>query len=181
MVRIGTHAVSANSQTTLWTRLSQHRGSLKGSYPGGGNHRGSVFRYLIGDALIRSSRVPADVISPSWGIGNNATAEVRRSEYLLEKVVSEHIRAMPFICLPADDAPGPNSIRKRVERNAIALLSNFDRETIDAPSRNWLGLNSSQTKVRKSGLWNVDHADEEPSDVFLIQLRELVARADLSN
>jgi len=37
VVRIGTHAVSANSQTTLRTRLSQHRGSLKGSYSGGGS------------------------------------------------------------------------------------------------------------------------------------------------
>ena len=29
VVRIGTHAVSKGSRTTLWTRLSTHRGSVK--------------------------------------------------------------------------------------------------------------------------------------------------------
>ena len=34
IVRIGTHAITAGSRSKLWTRLSQHRGSLK---TGGGN------------------------------------------------------------------------------------------------------------------------------------------------
>lgn len=41
VVRVGTHAVSRGSKSTLWNRLSQHRGSMKS---GGGNHRGSVSR-----------------------------------------------------------------------------------------------------------------------------------------
>src|SRR4051794_27245281 len=40
VVRVGTHAVSANSKSTLWKRLRAHLGTRSG----GGNHRGSIFR-----------------------------------------------------------------------------------------------------------------------------------------
>ena len=49
VVRVGTHALTAGSGTKLWTRLSQHKGSPK---TGGGNHRGSIFRLIVGAALI---------------------------------------------------------------------------------------------------------------------------------
>ncbi len=45
IVRVGTHALTATSKTTLWQRLAQHKGSSKS---GGGNHRGSIFRLLAG-------------------------------------------------------------------------------------------------------------------------------------
>jgi len=38
VVRVGTHAVSQGSRTSLWQRLAQHRGTLSGTRPGGGNH-----------------------------------------------------------------------------------------------------------------------------------------------
>jgi hypothetical protein len=40
VVRIGTHALSLGSHSTLRQRLGQHRGAVSG----GGNHRGSIFR-----------------------------------------------------------------------------------------------------------------------------------------
>jgi hypothetical protein len=49
LIRVGTHALKAGSKTTLWKRLSQHKGTAKS---GGGNHRGSIFRLLVGDALL---------------------------------------------------------------------------------------------------------------------------------
>src|SRR3954447_21389328 len=49
VVRVGTHALTSSSSTTLWNRLSQHRGHVGGSRPGGGNHRGSVFRLHVGE------------------------------------------------------------------------------------------------------------------------------------
>lgn len=52
VTRIGTHAVSEGSGTTLWNRLRNHRGALSGTYGGGGNHRGSVFRKAVGEAII---------------------------------------------------------------------------------------------------------------------------------
>lgn len=56
VVRIGTHALTAASNATLWSRLRQHRGHLAGRDPGGGNHRASVFRRHVGAALIRRRR-----------------------------------------------------------------------------------------------------------------------------
>ena len=49
VVRVGTHAVSRGSKSTLWGRLRTHKGRVAG----GGNHRGSVFRKLVGYALIK--------------------------------------------------------------------------------------------------------------------------------
>src|SRR6187399_3214592 len=44
VVRVGTHALAAGSRSTLHQRLGQHRGQSSG----GGNHRGSILRLLIG-------------------------------------------------------------------------------------------------------------------------------------
>jgi hypothetical protein len=46
---VGTHALTATSQVTLWGRLRQHRGHLAGPHPGGGNHRASVFRRHVAE------------------------------------------------------------------------------------------------------------------------------------
>src|SRR4051812_16188490 len=61
VVRVGTHALRDTSNTRLWTRLKQHRGR---SRTRGGNHRGSIFRLLIGLALM--AKEPALFI-PTWG------------------------------------------------------------------------------------------------------------------
>src|SRR6266851_7717251 len=53
VVRVGTHALKRGARTTIWTRLSQHRGPLRTS---GGNQRTSIFRSLVGDALIERDR-----------------------------------------------------------------------------------------------------------------------------
>ena len=53
VVRIGTHGLTAGSRSTLWGRLSQHRGTSRGS----GNHRGSIFRLLVGIALARQQGI----------------------------------------------------------------------------------------------------------------------------
>jgi hypothetical protein len=45
IVCVGTHALKAGSGTKLWTRLSQHRGIQS---TGGGNHRSSIFRLIVG-------------------------------------------------------------------------------------------------------------------------------------
>src|SRR5688572_10923820 len=63
IVRVGTHALKDGSRTTLWKRLSQHKGQRDGN----GNHRGSIFRLLVGTALLAND--PA--LCASWGQGNN--------------------------------------------------------------------------------------------------------------
>jgi hypothetical protein len=81
---------------------------------------------------------------------------------------------MAVLSLPLVDAPGRSSLRGYIEKNAIALLSNFERPAIDRPSANWLGHSSPRAKVRLSGLWNSDHVDEEYSPGFLSVLEQIV-------
>lgn len=168
VVRVGTHALTGTSRTTLWNRLSQHRGS---SRSGGGNHRGSIFRLLVGSAM---ARLDAAHLIESWGKGGSADAEIRRGEFEHERRVSVHIRAMPFLWLPIDDEPGRESLRLYVERNSIALLSNFERPVLDPPSAGWLGHTSDRERVRKSGLWNQNHVEESYDPAFLGALEELI-------
>ena len=100
-------------------------------------------------------------------------------EYPLEQAVSRHIRGMPFLWLGIDDEPGPASLRGYIERNAIALLSNFDRleVLIDPPSTEWLGNWAASEHVRCSGLWNVNHVAEEYDPNFLDVLDQQVRSA----
>ncbi|MDE0125521.1 MAG: hypothetical protein OXN97_13185 [Bryobacterales bacterium] len=168
VVRVGTHALKAGSRSTLWARLRQHRGSAKS---GSGNHRGSVFRLHVGDALIARDSLAC----PSWlNHRNSARREIREIERPVEERVSRQIGDMPFLHLSVDDDPGPRSQRGFVERNTIALLSNFDTQNLDPPSRAWLGAHCSKEKVRASGLWNSNHVGEGYDPAFLDTFEALV-------
>ena len=173
VVRVGTHALIAGSGSSLWGRLRQHRGTVK---PLGGNHRGSVFRLLVGEALIgRDPRVGID----SWGRDRKVNVkDARDAERPLEKMVSQHIGDMSVAFVPIEDAPGPDSMRRYVERNAIALLSGFPDRVIDRPSSNWLGHHCGHEKVRLSGLWNNNHAGEAHESGFLSVFERLVDATD---
>ena len=91
----------------------------------------------------------------------------RKTEYGLEEMVSRYICTMPFLCLNVSDEPGPNSQRKLIESNAIALLSSYSEPVIDRPSSKWLGQFCDRDRVRCSGLWNQDHVDEQYDSLFL--------------
>ena len=166
VVRVGTHAVSKGSRTTLWTRLRTHRGRVGGSHKDGGNHRGSVFRLHLGTAILNREGLKDDC--STWGQGSSAPREIREKEYPIEQRVSHYIRSMPFLWLKVDDEPSKHSRRAYLERNAIALLSNYQKletvRAIDPPSNNWLGFDCANLVVRKSGLWNVRHVDSTSWD-----------------
>jgi hypothetical protein len=168
VVRVGTRALKSGSSTKLWTRLSQHRGQRS---TGGGNHRGSIFRLIIGAALIRRD----GFAFPTWGNGNTADRQVRDSEVVLEREVSRVIGDMSFLWLSVPDDAGPESQRGYIERNSIALLSNFDRPLLDPASKIWLGHHSDRDRVRKSGLWNQNHVEESCDPAFLDRLERLVS------
>lgn len=180
VVRVGTHALTATSRTSLWNRLSNHRGQANG----GGNHRGSIFRLLVGTALKARAGIDDPV---SWGIGSEPGAAARRlgveraalvrDEATLEAEVSQLIGAMPFVWLAIDDPPGPESRRGYIERNAIALLSNSGRESLDGPSGTWLGRYCARERVRQSGLWNQNHTEDDHEPAFLGVLRDLMNAA----
>ena len=178
VVRIGTHALTATSRTSLWNRLSQHRGSVRS---GGGNHRGSIFRLIVGAALARRGDSP---LPPTWGTGGDPGAAARKlgmdrasvqgGEASLERCVSAYVGRMPFLWLNVDDGPGPDSRRGLIERNAIALLSHARTPAADAPSNRWLGTFSDRERVRASGLWNNNHVEDDYDASFLDTMERLM-------
>ncbi len=136
IVRVGTHALTARSKTKLWDRLRQHRGPASS---GLGNHRGSIFRLIVGTALIERD----GICCPSWDDGHgHAPSEIRQRERPVEGAVSQVIGRMPLLWLGIEDEPGRSSLRGYLERNAIALLSNYGRHAIDPPTSNlaWTAL-----------------------------------------
>jgi len=167
VVRIGTHALKDRSKTILWSRLSQHRGQ---SGSRSGNHRGSIFRLIVGQSLIARHGYEY----PLWGVGSNAPKDIRVNEVPLEREVSRVIGLMPFLWLGIDDEAGPASLRGVIERNSIALLSNLGKEPLDAPSSNWLGHHCNRPRVRGSGLWNNNHVEDTYDPSFLDVLEVLV-------
>jgi hypothetical protein len=125
VVRVGTHALGETSTTTLWNRLRAHRGTVDDSSPGGGNHRGSVFRLHVGTALIERDGWPS--VGRTWAHGSSAPRDIRARERDLERAVSEHLGEMTLLWL---DVPHHEE-RGQLERGLIALLSNsVDRRSI---------------------------------------------------
>jgi hypothetical protein len=155
VVRVGTHALRP-STSTLWGRLAQHRGNTGGSNPGGGNHRGSIFRLHVGTALLRTGDWP-EPVKATWGVKSSADRASRVNEYALERAVSLRIGALPFLWLEVDDPPSSASERGIIEAGSIGLLSNLGVPAIDRPSPDWLGLSAARPAVNQSGLWNVNH------------------------
>ena len=175
--RIGTHALTSGSQSTLRKRLKQHAGGRNS-----GNHRGSIFRLLTGRAMLTRGDIDP---CPSWGVKNDVSsaahvlgvdrASIMVAEHPVELAVSAYLQTMPFICLDIGDEPGPKSLRGIIERNAIALLSNYERPSLDASSDNWLGHASDRPLVRGSGMWNQHHVNETHESDFLDVLATLIA------
>lgn len=171
IVRVGTHAVSANSKATLWARLRTHLGTRAGN----GNHRASIFRRHIGAALLSRD----NAILPTWGQGSTAPLGLHQDpnalerERACEKAVSEYIGSMSVIWIAVPDEPSADSARAVIERNAIALLSNF-LEPLDPPSEGWLGRCSPRPEIRCSGLWNLNNVDQR-YDLHFLDLLEASA------
>lgn len=72
------------------------------------------------------------------------------------------------------DTSGSKNRRGYVERSRIGLLSDFDREPCDPPSPDWLGLDCTRPKVRRSGIWNQQHVEDPYEPAFLDVLDRLV-------
>ena len=160
IVRVGINAKHATSRTTLWTRLRQHRGNKNT----GGNHGASIFRLLVGTALITRDSLDC----PSWGEKDQPCKPL-----FVEQQVSEAIGKMPFLWLEVDDG---HEGRSYIESNTIALLSNLGKPAIDPPSADWLGHHCQRPKVQKSGLWNQQKTDKPYNPSFLDDFARLVGQ-----
>ena len=101
---------------------------------------------------------------------------MRENETALELEVSKYIGRMPLLWLNVNDPPGRDSSRALVEKNSIALLSNYDRDPLDTASRSWLGKHSDRSRVRESDLWNSDYVDSDYDPAFLKTLKDLIVK-----
>lgn len=66
--------------------------------------------------------------------GNSATKDIRTAEVERERAMSQVIGKMPLLWLSIGDEPGPDSLHGKIERNSIALLSNFNKAPLDLSS-----------------------------------------------
>jgi hypothetical protein len=167
IVRVGTHALKPELNSTLWDKLAQD---------GTGSHRQSLFRTLVGLSL---RDLTGKTEPQGWGrdrpAGPATPADAPdKYETALESAVSLYVGQMPFVVLAVDDAPGPRSERAFIERNSIALLSNYARQPLDAPSAAWLGRRCGREKVRQSGLWNTAHVDAAYDPSFMDTMKSLM-------
>ncbi|MDN5069050.1 hypothetical protein [Aliarcobacter butzleri] len=172
VTRVGTHALKSNSNTTLWDRLRQHKGIVKS---GGGDHRISIFRLLVGTALIQKNNLNVS----TWGIGATASKDIKKNEHQLEQQVSQIIGSMSFLYLSINDEAAPESLRGYIEKNSISLLSNFNKQALDIASPDWLGHKCDRKKVKESNLWNQNHVEESYDSNFLDKFEKLVAEMNI--
>ena len=168
VVHVGTHGLRTGTGATLWSGLRRHCGTRN---PAGGNHRASILRKLVGEALMAKN--PALEVR-TWGQGRQLPLHLRTAELGLERLVSRRILQMRMVCLPIDDAPGPHSLRAYVQRKAIALLNAREGGGQDSPSVHWLGRHSPRETVRRSGLWINRLPDQQVDPRFPDLLRELL-------
>jgi hypothetical protein len=166
VVRVGTHGLKLFSKSTLSGRLSQHRGTHRGT----GNHRGSVFRLHVGKAIIARDSLTC----PSWAKGSSGSQETVLAEEFLERAVSEYIARMRVVLLDVPDEPGPDSARSFIERNSIGLLAEKE-----PASRNWLGSYTGNAAITRSFLWNVNHVDHQVEQGFVDRFATLVCNQTL--
>jgi hypothetical protein len=173
IVRVGTHAVSANAKSTLWKRLRSHLGTRAG----GGNHRGSIFRLHVGAALLARENKRLE----SWGFGSAVSSELRKDaaamadESAWERRVSEYIGAMSVLWVDVPDAPSSISMRAFIEKNAIGLLSN-QLKPLEPASTAWLGHHSPRVEIQRSHLWNLNCVNHQYDPAFLDQLEAAAQR-----
>ena len=158
VARIGTHAVSNGSSSTLWNRLKTHMGNSNGL----GNHRSSIFRSHIGEALIRKNEINID----SWQKKTLTDKSALRDEEETELMVSNYLKNFYIFCISVPGHSSKINDRAYLERNLISLLSSAIHFS-DPPACNWLGFNSNNILINKSGLWNVNHVEEHYDRKFL--------------
>ena len=118
-----------------------------------GNHRASIFRRHVGEALIRRDRLSG---LETW---LNSAAPSLRTERDFERGVEDRVTqvlgAMSVAWITTSD-------HEWIEKNLIGLLS-----LEDSPSAAWLGSFSQSTAIRLSGLWNIDYVgDDYDSDIL---------------
>ena len=149
IVRIGTH--TGNNQ--LCSRLYQHFVNE--------NKDRSIFRKNIGRALLNKNKDP---FLKQWEIDlttkNTKKLYSHSIDFVKQKKVEEMVTKyiqnnFSFAVFQVDN----KERRLKIESKIISTISLCDE---CKPSKNWLGLHSTKSKIRDSGLWQVNELYKEP-------------------
>ena len=54
-------------------------------------------------------------------------------------------------------------------------MSNYQTEPLDMRDGDWLGMHSPVPAIRRFGLWNIDHVDEEYDPAFLDLMEDRIS------
>lgn len=144
IVRVGSH----NGDGQLGPRLNQHFVKMRKDR--------SIFRKHVGRCLLTKN---SDPYLDAWELDTTSRAGKLKHGHLLdpvkqlevEKQVSATIQAnLTFVVLPV----ATRAERLGLESRLIATLSHCNE---CGPSRDWLGQYAPNTKIAKSGLWNIQH------------------------
>ena len=146
VVRIGNHPRAVGG---LRNRLRNHYS---------GNKNGSVFRKLLGGALIRRRNPDDPCLLPRPGQGHwerqdkRTCSRCKPVEQEVSQLLKEHFS---FRCVRIVD---------RTERNRFEqlLIASLARCPGCKASATWLGRHAYSSNVRQSGLWNSDFIDSLP-------------------
>ena len=131
-----------------------------------GNHRASVFRLHVGEAIIRRDNLRARF--PEWGKNQNAERPIVEGERELEGLVTSYISRLQLQCIEVTDRASKNSARSTIEKSSIALFTER-LVPVEPPSSSWLGLHSAHESIVRTGLWNVRDTGKK-ADFQVIEL-----------
>jgi hypothetical protein len=164
IVRVGTH--TGNNQ--LRSRLNQHFVNE--------NKNRSIFRKNIGRCLLNKDNHP---YLKEWEY--DITSRANREEYEeklnrefekeLEKAISKHIQTNLSFCVFEVSTENERIYWERKIASTLAQDPNKKQ------SENWLGQHSTKSKIKESGLWQVNELNKTPlTEIEFIQLKNLVLR-----
>ena len=157
IVRVGNHR---RSQNRLKDRLRDHYS---------GNKNASVFRRLVGGAIMRKVNPDDPCLAPAPGEGHWEKHHAPTCEKCkpIEREVTKRIKdKFYFRCIEIDD----KSLRNTLEKKLVATISPC---SVCRPSESWIGKFAYSEKVRRSGLWNSDCVFDRTLILSAIELREL--------
>ena len=146
IVRVGSHP----SNGRFYKRIIDH--FLK-------KHRSSIMRKHIGRCFLHQN---GDNYLKVWDYSNSQVKkgsplrnELKEDkEKMIEDKVSDHLESFSFVVIPELDN---DSYRLELEAK---LISTLNKEGLGC-SDTWLGLSHPNEKIVKSGLWNIQHLDNE--------------------
>jgi hypothetical protein len=158
IVRVGTHK-DGNFRSRIAEHFLLNEAKMNFDASKSPPHDRSIFRKNIGRVLLNKDNDPYLKV---WNI--DFTSKAERSSFSnlrdidkekkIERGITSIIRKQFFFCWVSIDSQEMRMGAKGLERALIGTLASC---TECKPSLGWLGIHSPEKRIRKSGLWLVQH------------------------